>query len=214
MATFVKRFMHLMIGLFLYALGIVFTMKANLGFAPWEVFHWGIGKTIGMTIGNVSIIVGLLICILVVIMGEKLGLGTVLNIFVIGVFIDLLLAFNLVPQMSGLVSGIILMIIGLFTISFGSYFYINSGFGAGPRDSLMVAMERKTRLSVGICRGIIEVSVVLIGWMLGGPVGIGTIISAFGIGFCIQIVFSLMKFDATSVKHETIDVTLKNIKLL
>ncbi len=78
----------------------------------------------------------------------------------------------------------------------------------------MVAMERKTRLSVGICRGIIEVSVVLIGWMLGGPVGIGTIISAFGIGFCIQIVFSLMKFDATSVKHETIDVTLKNIKLL
>jgi uncharacterized protein len=214
MNNFYKRFINLLIGLFLYALGIVITMKANLGFAPWEVFHWGIGKNIGMTIGSVSILTGLVICVLVILMGEKLGLGTILNMILIGVFIDLLLSINLIPQISELVSGVIVMIAGLFTISFGSYFYINSGFGAGPRDSLMVAIKRKTKLPVGLCRGILEVSVVLIGWILGGPVGIGTVLAAFGISFCIQIVFSLLRFEATSVKHETIDVTKKNFKTL
>lgn len=214
MSNFFRRFIYLLVGLFLYALGIVITMKANLGFAPWEVFHWGIGKSIGMTIGNVSILTGLLICVIVILMGEKLGLGTILNMILIGVFIDLLLSFNLIPQTNGLISGVVMMIAGLFTISFGSYFYISSGFGAGPRDSLMVAIKRKTKLPVGLCRGMLEVSVVLTGWMLGGPVGIGTVLAAFGISFCIQIVFSLMRFEATSVQHETLNVTQRNFKAL
>ncbi len=214
MNNFFRRFLYLLIGLFLYALGIVITMKANLGFAPWEVFHWGIGKTIGMTIGNVSILTGLLICVIVILMGEKLGLGTILNMILIGVFIDLLISFNLIPQINGLIPGAAMMIAGLFIISFGSYFYISSGFGAGPRDSLMVAIKRKTKLPVGLCRGMLEISVVLTGWMLGGPVGIGTVLAAFGISFCIQIVFSLMKFEATSVQHETLDMTQRNFKAL
>lgn len=214
MNNFFRRFIYLLIGLLLYALGIVITMKANLGFAPWEVFHWGIGKTIGMTIGNVSILTGLLICVIVILMGEKLGLGTILNMILIGVFIDLLMSFTLIPQINGLISGTAMMIAGLFIISFGSYFYISSGFGAGPRDSLMVAIKRKTKLPVGLCRGMLEISVVLSGWMLGGPVGIGTVLAAFGISFCIQIVFSLMKFEATSVQHETLDVTRRNFKAL
>lgn len=214
MNVFLKRLINLLIGLLLYALGIVITMKANLGFAPWEVFHWGVGDTIGMSIGNVSILTGLLICVVVVLMREKLGLGTVLNIILIGVFIDLILWMNVIPQISGFFWEIIVLLIGLFTISFGSYFYISSGFGAGPRDSLMVSIKRKTKLPVGLCRGIIETSVVLIGWTLGGPVGIGTIIAAFGISFCIQIVFSIMKFDATSVKHETFNMTYKSLKVM
>ncbi|WHH61109.1 hypothetical protein [Petroclostridium sp. X23] len=214
MNIFFQRFIKLLIGIFLFALGIVMTMKANLGFAPWEVFHWGIGKTIGMSIGNVSIFISLFICVIVVLMGEKLGLGTILNMILIGVFIDILLFFNFIPQMNGLVSGVVQMIAGLFTIAYGSYFYIDSGFGAGPRDSLMIVMRRKTKLPVGLCRGILEIFVVLIGWKLGGPIGIGTVIAAFGISFCIQIVFSLMRFEATSVKHETLDVTQKNFKAL
>lgn len=189
-------------------------MKANLGYAPWEVFHWGLGKTIGVTIGNVSIITSLFICVIVVLMGEKLGLGTVLNMILIGVSIDALLSLNIIPQMNGLISGIVVMIAGLFIIAFGSYYYIKSGFGAGPRDSLMVVIERKTKLPVGLCRGILEGFVVLTGWILGGPIGIGTVIAAFGISFCIQIVFLLMRFKATSVKHETLNVTLNSLKVL
>ncbi|HHW68023.1 MAG TPA: hypothetical protein GXX16_10035 [Epulopiscium sp.] len=201
--------MKLLLGLFLYALGIVVSMKANLGFAPWEVFHYGLGKTIGLTIGTVSILVGLIICLCAVWMGEKIGLGTILNMILIGVFMDLLLMLSFIPEVNGLFMGIIMMITGLFIISFGSYFYIASGFGAGPRDSLMVALQRKTGLPVGLCRGFLEGTVVLIGWLLGGPVGLGTVLAAFGIGFCIQTVFVIMKFDATSVKHETLNATRK-----
>lgn len=214
MNAFFIRVINLLVGLFLYALGIVITMKANLGFAPWEVFHWGIGHTIGMTIGNVSILTGLIICVVVVLMGEKLGLGTILNMILIGIFTDLILWINVIPKISGLFLEIIVLIIGLFTISLGSYFYISSGFGAGPRDSLMVAIKRKTKLPVGLCRGVIETSVVLAGWILGGQVGIGTVLAAFGISFCIQIVFYIMRFEPTSVRHETLDMTYKSFKVL
>ncbi|MBM7685789.1 hypothetical protein [Defluviitalea raffinosedens] len=209
MPHYLKRLMKLLLGLFLYALGIVVSMKANLGFAPWEVFHYGLGKTIGLTIGTVSILVGLIICLCAVWMGEKIGLGTILNMILIGVFMDLLLMLSFIPEVNGLIMGIIMIITGLFIISFGSYFYIASGFGAGPRDSLMVALQRKTGLPVGLCRGFLEGTVVLIGWLLGGPVGLGTVLAAFGIGFCIQTVFVIMKFDATSVKHETLNATRK-----
>ncbi len=209
--NFFTRLGKLLLGLFLFALGIVLTMKANLGFGPWEVFHQGVSLKIGLSIGNVSILTGLAICVLVVLSGEKLGLGTVLNMILIGVFMDRILALDVVPRMSGFMAGLGLMFTGLFTISFASYFYIGSGFGAGPRDSLMVAIERKTGLAVGVCRGIVEGSAVAVGWLLGGPVGLGTVLAAFGISFCIQVVFRLMRFDARAVKHETLNATFRNL---
>lgn len=199
-----KRLVYLFLGTFLLSVGIVMTMKANLGYAPWDVFHRGTADTVGMTIGNVSIVASLVISIIVVLLGEKLGFGTIFNIFAIGIYIDLLLPLKLIPEMQSFIPGMVMLILGLFLCAFSSYLYIASGFGAGPRDSLMVALERKTKLSIGLCRGIIEVTVCLIGWIFGGPVGIGTVISAFGIGICVQMVFAWVKFDATSVKHETL----------
>lgn len=147
-----------------------------------------------MTIGNVSILTGLIICLIVLLLGEKLGLGTILNMILIGLFIDQILALNLIPQGNGFIYGAAMMLIGLFTIALASYFYISSGFSAGPRDSLMIAIERKTSLAVGICRGLLEGSAV------------------FGISFCIQLVFSLLKFDATTISHETLGLTFKHFK--
>ncbi|MEL1134697.1 hypothetical protein AAC978_05865 [Desulfitobacterium sp. THU1] len=210
--SYIKRIIYLLFGTSLLSVGIVMTMQANLGYAPWDVFHRGISDTIGMSIGNVSIVASIIICVIVVLLGEKLGFGTLVNIFVIGIFMDLLLSFEIIPEMQSFVSGLIMLIVGLFVCAYSSYLYIASGFGAGPRDSLMVALERLTKLSVGMCRGTIEVLVCLIGWILGGPVGIGTIISAFGIGICVQIIFSWVKFDATSVKHETLNETIKNFR--
>ena len=205
------RLLKLLLGLFLYALGIVMTMKANIGYAPWEVFHAGVGKTIGMSIGNVSILTGLLIVLVVYFMGEKLGLGTLLNMVLIGVFMDILLDTGTVPAMNGWLWGLVLLVAGLFVISLASYFYIGSGFGAGPRDSLMVVLTRKTGLAVGLCRGAIEVAAVLIGWFLGGMVGAGTVVSAIAIGACVQTTFRLLKFDPTKIKHETLDQTFKQL---
>jgi len=127
---------------------------------------------------------------------------------------DLILFLDFIPLFYNFWIGTLVLLLGLFIIALGTYFYISSAFGAGPRDSLMVAVTRKTGLPVGLCRGILEVSVVLIGWLLGGMVGLGTVISAFAIGFCVQITFKLLKFDPTQVKHETFAVMFQNLRNL
>jgi len=213
-AGYFLRFIKLNFGLFLYGLGIIVTMRANIGYAPWEVLHSGISQTLGVSIGLVNTAVGAIIVALVFLLGEKIGLGTIFNMFMIGLFMDLILFLDFIPLFNNFWIGTLVLILGLFIISLGTYFYISSAFGAGPRDSLMVAITRKTGLPVGLCRGILEVSVVLIGWFLGGMVGLGTVISAFVIGFCVQITFKLLKFDPTLVKHETFGVMIQNLRNL
>ena len=204
---FLGRLVRLNVGLFLYALGSVLTMHAGLGYAPWELFHAGVGLVVGLSIGKVSILAGVAIGILAALMGEKLGLGTILNMLLIGLFMDWILALGWVPNAHGWPGGLALMAAGLFTIALGSYFYIGSGFGAGPRDSLMVCFRRRTGLAVGLCRGIIEGSAVLIGALLGGRWGAGTLIAAVAIGFCVQITFRVLRFDPTLTRHETLGAT-------
>lgn len=212
MVKFITRITKLIFGLFLFALGTAVIMRANLGFAPWDVFHQGIAQAVGLSIGRVSIIAGLVICVLVILLGEKFGIGTILNMLLIGLFLDWILSMDVIPQMKTFFPGLLMMTTGLFIVALGSYFYIGAGFGAGPRDSLMVAVRRKTGLAAGISRSIIEGAAVFIGWLLGGPLGLGTVIAAFGIGLCIQIVFSLFKFDPTRVSHETVDMTFQKLK--
>jgi len=211
---YILRFLKLNFGLFLYGLGIIVTMRANIGYAPWEVLHSGVSQTLGVSIGLVNTAVGAIIVVIVFLLGEKIGLGTIFNMFMIGLFLDLILFLDFIPLFNNFFIGTLVHILGLFIISLGTYFYIYSAFGAGPRDSLMVAVTRKTGLPVGLCRGIVEFSVVLIGWLLGGLVGLGTVISALSIGVCVQITFKLLKFDPTQVKHETFGVMFENLRNL
>jgi len=207
--SFLARFFSMVFGLMLYALGIVVTIKANIGYAPWDVLHVGIANTVGLSIGTISILVGFFILIIVTLLGEKLGLGTIANMLLIGLFIDIFLFIDVIPTGTNMLIGVLMLLAGLFIISLGSFFYIRSAFGAGPRDSLMVALTRKTKIPVGICRGIIEFFATLGGWFLGGMVGIGTIISVIAIGFCIQITFKLLKFNVTAVQHESLRDTFR-----
>ena len=211
MKKFAVRILTLVFGLFLFALGIVISINANIGYAPWEVFHVGLAQKIELSIGTVSIVTGIVIVLVTVVLGEKIGLGTLLNMLLIGVFIDLIFMVNIIPWMETLWFGIPMLITGLFFIAVGSYFYIRSAFGVGPRDNLMVVLNRKTRLPIGVCRSAIELTVTLIGWILGGMAGIGTVISVIGIGFFIQLTFNIFKFVPTSVKHETLRETCKNL---
>jgi uncharacterized membrane protein YczE len=204
---FSERLAGLLFGLFLYALGIAFTIEADFGYAPWDVFHKGISNIAGISIGNASIALGLVICVALYLLQESLGLGTLLNMVVIGAVLDLILESKLIPVMDGPISGTAMMVLGLFVISLATFFYMRSGFGSGPRDGLMVALERRSGLPVGICRAAIESLAVLLGWLMGGPVGFGTLIAAFGTGVCIQITFSLFGFNATEVKHENLRET-------
>ena len=128
MKQFYVRLLLLTWGLFLYALGIVVTLNANVGYAPWEVFHVGLAKTMDISIGAASILVGLIIGIIAVFLGEKLGFGTILNMVLIGVFIDVILASDIIPMAENFVSGMAMLIVGLYIIALASYFYIKSAF--------------------------------------------------------------------------------------
>jgi len=211
MKKFTMRLIRLLFGLFLYSLGIVTTINANIGYAPWDVFHVGLANTASITIGMASIATGVVIGIIALLLGEKLGLGTVLNMVLIGVFMDIIISWQVIPKQESLLLGSLMMVGGLFIISLASYFYMGARFSAGPRDSLMVALTKKTGLSVGLCRGALEILAVITGWWLGGKVGVGTILSAMIIGLCVQTTFKLLKFDASKIQHETIDQTFKSL---
>lgn len=200
-------------GLTLYALGIVIMINTNMGYAPWEVFHVGLARTTGLSIGVASIIAGIVIVIPVTLLGEKLGFGTIVSMILPGIVIDILFYTNVVPVTENIVNGIVMLITGLFIITVGLYFYIKSAFGVGPRDNLIVVLARKTKFPIGLCRSMIELLVTVIGWLLGGMVGIGTVISVIAIGFFIQIIFKLFKFDVTAVKHETLSDTIRLLEI-
>jgi uncharacterized membrane protein YczE len=209
MMRITRRLLQLYSGLFLYALGIVVTMKANIGYAPWEVFHAGLATILSSQIGTMTILVGIILVSITAIFGEQVGLGTISNMIFVGVFMNILLASGLFSDRTTMVFGVVQHIAGLFIIALASWLYIKSGFGAGPRDSLMVLLSRKTGFPIGVCRAAIEASVTFIGFALGGMMGWGTLLSAVMVGLCIQLTFRLLRFDATSVVHEDLFTTLR-----
>ena len=213
MKRFATRVIYQVVGILLFAIGLVLTIRANIGYAPWEVFHSGLGIAIGISIGAASIIAGIVIVVIVTICGEKFGFGTIFSMIFTGVFLDALLMLDIIPLAANVFIGVAMLIAGMFVVSVGTYFYMKSAFGAGPRDNLMVVLNKKTKLPIGACRGIVELTVTIIGWLLGGMVGIGTLITVLAIGFCIQIVFTAFKFDAASVEHETFAQTLKRLRI-
>lgn len=205
---------RLFFGLFLVALGVVITIKANLGLAPWDVFHQGISKLTNITIGQASITVGLILVVINFLLGERIGWATICNMIFVGVFIDLLMISDLIPTFDSLLLRLGMMILGMFVFGFASYFYIGTGLGSGPRDGLMIYLTKKTNKSVRFVRNTMEISVSILGFILGGTIGIGTIITAVGIGYFVQLAFKMMKFDVNELKHRFIDddiVLLKNL---
>jgi len=197
-----KRYVQLLIGLVLYALGIYCTLQANLGVAPWDAFHQGLSMKLNISFGQASILVGAAIVLFNLLFKENIGIGTIANTVIIGLLIDILYTINLIPEMTTFISGLLLMIVGMIVIAIATYFYIDAAFGAGPRDGLMIIMVKMTQKPVGLVRLTIESSVVLIGFLLGGKIGIGTIVIALGIGPIVQIVFKLLNFKIESVKHQ------------
>lgn len=213
-ASYINRFIRLLLGLFLYALGSYLTIQANIGLAPWEAFSMGVSVVTGTAYGNVVTLTGFVILLVDLLMKEKIGFGTILDMLIIGKCVDLLRWLNWVPMMQGFVPGLLLLLAGEISLCIGSYFYIGSGFSCGPRDALMVALgKRFVRAPIGLIRGLIEGSVLLIGWMLGAKVGVGTVISVFGIGFILQFTFKLLRFDVKSVEQEDVLQTLRGVRL-
>ncbi len=207
-----KQIARVVFGLFLFALGIVMTVNANLGVSPWDVFHQGLSKTFGITLGRANIITGFFIIGLDVVLGQTIGWATIMNMLLIGTFIDILMLNNLVPVFDSFVPSLIMLLLGVLIEGYGCFIYISGGMGAGPRDGLMVVLTRRTGKSVRVIKSAIEVIVVTVGIILGGKFGIGTLIMALFGGMIFQFAFKTVNFKVNQVQHRFIQDDLKLLK--
>ena len=186
---FIERLVRCLFGLALFGLGISMIIDAELGAAPWDVFHTGVSEITGISVGNVVILTGLALLLLWIPLRERPGLGTLLNATVIGIVVDITLPW--IPESNLLVTRTLLMLGGVTVIAIGSGFYIGAGLGPGPRDGLMTGLAKRSigswQISIRVARTAVELLVLCVGIALGGSIGIGTAVFAFGIGPLVQV---------------------------
>ncbi len=197
------RMVRASLGLVLFGFGIYLTIQANIGLAPWDVFSMGVSHHLPVTFGTASVLISLLITVVDIFMKEKIGIGTLLDAVLVGKSVDLFQWLGLVPRQQGLLTGIGVMFIGLLLMSFSQYLYMSAALCCGPRDAMLVGIGKRLRsLPIGLVGIFIQFIVLLVGFFLGGPVGVGTLLSVFGIGFTMQLVFRLLRFEPRDVAHQ------------
>ncbi len=178
-----STFFFLCFGLALFGLGEGLLIVSSTGASPWSVLAQGISLNVSLSIGTITLLISIGVLILWIPLNQKLGMGTIFNALIIAIMIDLCIKF--VPTPSNYLSQIILAIVSVLLVGIGGGIYLVSNLGAGPRDGLMIGIQKKTNFPIAAVRAILEISVVSIGWYLGGTVGIGTILFALGIGPCV-----------------------------
>lgn len=202
--TYAKRYFMLNLGFFVCSLGVAFSLNSGLGVAPWDVLASGLSKTFPMTVGQAVILISVALVVIEFIAGSSIGTGTILNMILIGAYIDLILATNLIqsPQTFGM--KLLFILIGTLILNFGIHLYISQGFGAGPRDGLMMLLAKKFNLTVGRTKLMNELVAVTLGYLLGGMFGVGTVLITFFSGPMLNVQQRLLGFDLKKVEHEYI----------
>ena len=180
-----STFFFLCFGLMLFGLGEGLLIVSFTGASPWSVLAQGISLKANLTIGTITLLISIAVLILWIPLGQKPGMGTIFNALIIALMIDLCIKF--VPTPSNYIYQLILAVFSVITVGIGGGIYLVSNLGAGPRDGLMIGLQKITNLPVATVRAFLEISVVSMGWYLGGTVGLGTLFFAFGIGPCIAL---------------------------
>ena len=181
----ISTFFFLCLGLTLFGLGEGLLIVSASGASPWSVLAQGISLNVNFSIGTITIFISIGVLILWIPLNQKPGIGTILNALIIALMIDICIKF--VPTPENYISQLILAIISVIIVGLGGGIYLVANLGAGPRDGLMVGLQKKTNLPIAVVRAFLEISVVSIGWYLGGTVGVGTLLFAFGIGPAVAL---------------------------
>jgi len=189
-----RDFAVIQVGFALFGLSIAILIQANLGASPWVMLTVALADIFGLTPGTITVLTGIVVLVIALLMQERIGWGTLGNILFIGPWVDLFL-WIIPPITANLPLQIAMLLSSIIILALGSAIYIGVNAGAGPRDSLMLAIERNSRLTLGQARSGIELLVFIIAWLLGGPFGIGTIVVALLIGPAVQWSFELLKVD-------------------
>ena len=181
----ISTFFFLCFGLTLFGLGEGLLIVSAAGASPWSVLAQGIFLNIGFSIGIVTVVISVLVLILWLPLNQKPGIGTIFNALIIGLMIDVSIKF--VPTPESYFSQLFLALLAVLTVGLGGGIYLVANLGAGPRDGLMIGLQKKTNLPIASVRAILEITVMSIGWYLGGTVGLGTLLFAFGIGPAVAL---------------------------
>ena len=198
------------VSLFVNGFGVYLTIQANIGAAPWDVLNLGLSKSLGILYGTASIAVSCTILIIDILLKEPIGIAMFIDALVVGKAVDFFNWIHAVPPASSLLTGIPVMLLGLVILAYTQYGYMAAALGCGPRDTLLVGLaKRAKKVPIGAVSISLLSLATLIGWLLGGPVGVGTLICAFGAGPVMQLAFRTVGFDATGIRHQGLAESMK-----
>ena len=201
----IKEILKSALGLFIFSIGVYLTIQADIGLAPWDCLSMGVSGKVGYSYGIVHTVISIIILIIDILLKEKIGYGAILDALLVGNYVDLIDHIITLPQFHSIPISCIMVIIGLFIMGYGQYFYMDAAQGCGPRDSLLIALgKRFPKTPIGVVQTVLVGIALLIGWLLGGPVGIGTVISVFGMGTALQIVCKILHFEPRDVVHKNV----------
>jgi uncharacterized membrane protein YczE len=201
----VRQWLQIAAGLLVFALGVHLTIFANIGLAPWDCLGMGIAKHTPLNYGVAMTLMAVIILGIDLLLKERIGFGTVIDALLTGNFVQLYNDLNPLPLNTNLWLGILIMLAGFAFMALGMMIYMKGEQCCGPRDSLLVGLgKRLPRWPIGLVEILLWAVVLLAGWLLGGPVGIGTLISTFGAGLVMQLVYSALHFEPRSIRHRDI----------
>ncbi len=198
--------------MFFIGFGIYLQIEADIGFPSWNALNQGFSIVFPITYGTASITIGLTIVVVDLLMKEPIGMGTLIDAVCVGLGCDFFAMLDPVPELNSFFVKLVLFLISLYILSIGQYMYMITGLSCGPRDAFTVAVgKRCKKLTIGTVNNIISIVVLLISWLMGATIGIGTVISVFGMGLVMDWTFRSVRFEPRNVHHEDIMTTLKAI---
>ena len=201
----IRQWIRIVLGLLVFSLGVHLTIKANIGLAPWDCLGMGVANHTPLNYGLAMTVMSVIILGIDLLLKERIGYGTVIDALLTGIFVQMFNDANPLPENKNMILGIGIMFAGFVLMAVGMWIYMRGEQCCGPRDSLLVGLGRRLpKVPIGIVGMMLWVTVLLAGWLLGGPVGIGTLISAIGEGLVMQVVYNLLHFEPRKVRHRDI----------
>ncbi len=200
-----RQWLRIALGLLVFAFGVHLTIYANIGLAPWDCLGMGVALQTPLNYGLAMTTIAVTVLIVDLLLKERIGYGTVIDALLTGNFVQMFNDLNPLPENESLLLGVAAMLIGFVFMALGMCIYMRAGQCCGPRDALLVGLgKRMPKVPIGAVQILMWAVVLLFGWLLGGPVGIGTLIGTVGAGVVMQIVYSWIGFEPRDVKHKSI----------
>ncbi len=198
------QWLKIALGLLVFAFGVHLTIRANIGLAPWDCLGMGLSYHTPLNYGLSVTAVSVIVLALDLLLRERIGCGTIIDALLTGNLVQLFNDIDPFPPNQRLIPGVGLMLLGFVFMALGMWLYMRCEQGCGPRDALLVGLgKRLPRIPIGFVEILLWGAVTLLGWLLGGPVGLGTLISTFGAGLVMQLVYSLIRFEPRALRHRS-----------